>query len=45
MRRVFVHVMHMEAEAVLLGFLYQNWHRVGLILYDRIKASKAVPML
>ena len=39
LRRVLVHVMHMEAEAVLLGFLIPDLTLVGFIVYDRIKGN------
>ena len=41
MRRVLVHVMHMEAEAVLLGFLIPDLALVGLIVYDWIKGNNS----
>ncbi|MGZ3812368.1 MAG: hypothetical protein ACXVB0_14180 [Mucilaginibacter sp.] len=41
MRRVFAHVLHMESEAILLGFLIPDLLLLGLIVYDRIKGNNA----
>mgnify|MGYP001554117744 CR=1 FL=1 len=41
MRRVFVHVLHMDSEALLLGFLIPDLALVGLIVYDWVKGNNA----
>ncbi len=42
LRRVFIHVMHLDgAEAVLLGFLVPDLLLVGLIVYDKIKGNNS----
>jgi hypothetical protein len=41
MRRVFVHVLHMDAEALLLGFLIPDLILTGLIVYDWIKGNNS----
>jgi hypothetical protein len=41
LRRVFVHVLHMEGEALLLGFLIPDLFLSGLIVYDWIKGNNA----
>ena len=41
MRRFLAHVLHMDAEALLLGFLIPDLFLVGLIVYDLIKGNNA----
>ncbi|HVW15351.1 MAG TPA: hypothetical protein VHB54_16085 [Mucilaginibacter sp.] len=41
MRRLFAHILHMDAEALLLGFLIPDLFLLGLIVYDLIKGNNA----
>jgi hypothetical protein len=41
MRRFFAHVLHMDSEALLLGFLIPDLALVGLIVYDWIKGNNS----
>ncbi|MFI5160644.1 MAG: hypothetical protein ACHQHN_05170 [Sphingobacteriales bacterium] len=41
MRRLLAHVLHLDAEALLLGFLIPDLILLGLIVYDLVKGNNA----